>query len=33
MALCSGPENTHLHFKDDIFKPANIDILSLQKIC
>ena len=31
-ALCSGLQNTHLHAKDDTFKPANTDILFLQKI-
>ena len=32
-ALCSGLQNTHLHVKDDLFKPPNMDILFLHKIC
>ena len=31
-ALCSGLLNTHLHAKDDNFKPSNINILFLHKI-
>ena len=32
-ALCSGLQNTYLHAKDDNFKPGNINILFLHKIC
>ena len=32
-ALCSGLWNTHLHAKYDTFKPFNMDILFLHKIC
>ena len=32
-ALCSGLLKTQLHAKDDIFKPADIDIFFLQKTC
>ena len=32
-ALCSGLQNTHLPAKDDTFKPVNIYILFLHKLC
>ena len=31
--LCYGLKNTHLHTKDETFKPLNIDIFFLRKIC
>ena len=31
--LCSGFQNTHLHAKDDPFKPVNIDVLFMYKTC
>ena len=33
LALCFGLYNTHLHTKDDNFKPVYTDILFSEKVC